>query len=81
MDTATTPQDPPLLRRPSARGNRFVARPVEASEEGAVLQRNVLRPSTDKQDRTTGRRHEIAGDLPEWDPLPPGELFLKRPSS
>lgn len=69
-----------LLRRPSSRSNRFVPRPEGSlPSDSAVLQRNILRPSpTTEGERTTSRQRVIAGDLPAWEPLPPGELFLKR---
>lgn len=74
--------DQMALRRPSARGNRFEPRPVDELAEPVVLQRNVLRASSSgSAEQQTSRRHEIAGDLPAWEPLPPGELFLKRPGS
>lgn len=82
MSMTPAPDDQVVLRRPSARGNRFVPRPVEQAEEPVVLQRNVLRASSSgSAEHQTGRRHVIAGDLPDWEPLPPGELFLKRPVS
>lgn len=74
--------NPPALRRPSARGGHFVARSGTTSPSGgAVLERNVLRSAANSKDRVTARRHEIAGDLPAWEPLPPGELRLRRPSA
>lgn len=80
MDTPA-PVDQPVLRRPSTRGNRFTPRPLDEPDEQVILQRNVLRPTASKADRQTRRERVIAGDLPEWEPLPPGELFLKRPGT
>ena len=75
-----TGDEPPALRRPSARSAKFTprdTRPPAAAD--AVLQRNVLRSAAGgKGERQTSRRHVIAGDLPAWEPLPPGELFLSR---
>lgn len=69
------------LRRPSANTRRFVPRTETPDEQSAViLQRNVLRASVKPPKPQTDRKRVIAGDLPEWDPLPPGELFVKRPS-
>ncbi|QGF23380.1 hypothetical protein [Raineyella fluvialis] len=70
------------LRRPSTRLRQFTPRPEAAEEsDSVVLQRNVLRPNNaSATEHQTGRRHVVAGDLPDWEPLPPGELFLSRPS-
>lgn len=79
---SSPPEDlQPALRRPSARSNKFTPRELAPSRDGdiTVLQRNVLRSSAGGTvDRQTARRHVIAGDLPDWEPLPPGELFLSR---
>lgn len=72
--------DQPVLRRPSARTTKFTHRePVAAAADSVTLQRHVLRSSAAGDvDRQTSRKHVIAGDLPAWEPLPPGELFLSR---
>jgi len=31
-----------------------------------------------KVDRVTERRRKIIGDLPDWEPLPPGEIQVRR---
>lgn len=70
------------LRRPSTRMRQFAPRPVaDGEDEAVVLQRNVLRSAQGSAAKPqTDRRHVVAGDLPDWEPLPPGELFLKRPA-
>ncbi len=74
-----TDQDEPLLRRPSTRSAKFRPRPVPTSTTEVVLDRNVLRPSVADTKPQTQRRHEMVGDLPDWQPMPPGELPLRRP--
>ncbi|WP_281275608.1 hypothetical protein [[Pseudopropionibacterium] massiliense] len=43
------------------------------------MQHNVLRPGRGKDRPLTGRERLMAGDL-QWEPLPPGKLFVKRGS-
>lgn len=71
----------PPLRRPSAHLKHFEPRPAASpKEQPVVLERNVLRSqSRGKGDQQTRRQRIVAGDLPAWEPLPPGELFLSRP--
>lgn len=76
-DTVT--DEPQVLRRPSTYSRAFVARPVEQPD--VTLERNVLRPSTTNTKPQTKRQREMVGDLPDWAPMPPGELELKRPKS
>lgn len=67
----------PLVRRPSG-GTRaqFRKRPVQPAEASATDE--LLGTPKPKNDRVTERRREIAGELPEWEPLPPGELTFRR---
>ncbi|MGW6059929.1 hypothetical protein [Streptomyces sp. NPDC055189] len=32
-------------------------------------------------ERVTSRLRKIADELPDWEPLPPGETFVRRPGS
>ena len=75
----STEQEEPLLRRPSTRSAKFRPRPAPSSTAEVVLDRNVLRASVADTKPQTQRRHEMVGDLPDWQPLPPGELSLRRP--
>lgn len=43
-----------------------------------VIGRNWAAPQTDRKSSGLGRNRVIAGDLPDWAPLPPGELQIKR---
>lgn len=76
-----TDTDEPVLRRPSARTSKFHPRPISRSDSDVVLERNVLRSSLGDTKQQTQRRRELVGDLPDWHPLPPGELDLRRPGS
>ncbi len=64
------------VRRPVA--SRFVPRPADQTDETRLVRRNVLQATRSVQERATKRERLIAGDLPDWDPLPPGELLVKR---
>ncbi len=75
----TDDADEPVLRRPSSRTAKFRPRPVAEPGSDVVLDRNVLRASTGGSKPQTQRRHEMVGDLPDWQPMPPGELALRRP--
>ena len=65
------------VRRPRAAA-RLLPR-VEPVDSGVVVSRNVLHSSAARSAPTTSRERRIAGDLPDWEPLPPGELFVRRP--
>lgn len=67
------------VRRPRA-AQRLIPRELPA-DTGVVISRNVLRSSVTTAQAQTSRERRIAGDLPEWEPLPPGELFVTRPST
>jgi hypothetical protein len=76
-DPSTTPDDvPPIVRRTRS-GGKFTPRPPKA-EQGAIVSRNILASrATDRAQ--TSRERIVAGDLPDWDPLPPGEVRVQRP--
>ena len=75
---ASTPEQ--TVRRPA--GSRFVPRAPEAEAEAAgqdlLVQRSVLHSAHGKPKPLTQRERAIAGDLPDWEPMPPGELVVKR---
>ena len=84
MTDPTTPQsapgpEEPVLRRPSTHSRTFQPRLVPQSSSDVILDRNVLRSSAGDTKPQTQRRHEMVGDLPDWQPMPPGELPLRRP--
>lgn len=83
MSEPTTPpppeaDTPAVVRRPVA--SRFVPRGDTPAPGASLVQHNVLRPGRGKDRPLTGRERLMAGDLPEWEPLPPGKLFVKRGS-
>lgn len=70
-----------VVRR--TRRSPFVASSPEqvAQASGITVSRNWglgLRSSASKKDSGMTRNRKIAGDLPEWSPLPPGELSVDR---
>lgn len=77
--TAEEIDDAQALRRPSAHNARFQRRTTPQPTEEVVLDRNVLRAVSSDSKPQTQRRRELVGDLPDWEPLPPDELFLQRP--
>ncbi len=69
------PQTPPTIRRGRA-GERLRPR-QQPLPESVVVSRGVLGSKSSSKPQTT-RERRIAGDLPEWEPLPPGELRVHR---
>lgn len=69
--------DTPLVRRPAG-GTRaqFRKRPLPAAQQSGGDE--LLGKPKPKEGRITERRREIASELPEWEPLPPGELTFRR---
>lgn len=75
---AEPPPPPIMLRR--ARPSVFIA--PQPANEGQVLARDFsLRRGADKPKELT-RNRKIAGNLPVWDPAPPGEIKVvpRRPN-
>lgn len=52
--------------------------PPPPPTETTVISRQVLHPRASGTRPETSRERKIAGDLPQWEPLPPGELFVRR---
>ena len=73
----TEPEQELTVRRPRAAA-RLLPR-ESAPDPGVVVSRNVLRSNATAAAPTTDRERRIAGELPAWEPLPPGELFVRRP--
>jgi hypothetical protein len=68
--------DTVVIRR--ARTNRFLASPPPAPESGVVVGRGFLNSKAGTQKPQISRERKIAGDLPSWDPVPPGEVSVRR---
>lgn len=54
-----------------------------ADHAGLTVSRNWglgLRSANEKKDSGLTRNRRVAGDLPQWTPLPPGELSVQRGS-
>lgn len=73
--------DPVIVRR-TRRAPFMPPQPSQDSNTaGAIVSRNWgigLRSANAKKDSGLTRNRKIAGDLPEWSPLPPGELSVDR---
>lgn len=63
-----------VIRRGRSATRLLANEPAAAT---TVVSRNVLHSREPKRPETS-RERKIAGDLPEWEPLPPGELFVRR---
>ena len=70
-------QDAPGVRRGRTTG-RFHSRVVPESE-GVIVGRDLLKSQRGDRKPQTSRERAIAGDLPGWQPMPPGELHVRRP--
>ena len=69
--------DPVVVQRGRAAA-RLRPRPqADLPPDGVIVSRNVLGSRSDTRPQTS-RERKIAGDLPAWEPLPPGELVVRR---
>lgn len=71
-----TPEQPVITRRL----RRMVPRPAEEAPAPTVT-RDVLNASRSSVKPQTRRDRKLVGTLPDWDPLPPGELVVSKPRS
>ena len=82
-ESAPGSESPVVVRR--ARRTPF--RPPESNkkqESGVTVSRSWglgLRAANQRKDSGLTRNRKIAGDLPQWAPLPPGELAVIRTAS
>jgi len=69
---------PTFIRRPSP--VNMVPRPLEESADSplTVIRRDLLAPRTATTSVSIGRDRRIAGGLPDWSPVPPGEQMVTR---
>ena len=72
---ASVNTNPVVIRRTA----RMLPRELPVPEEGVTVSRNVLGSRAAVKPQTT-RSRRIAGELPDWEPLPPGELIVRRPA-
>ena len=78
-DSSPVAAEPVVVRRgqhPPASGPGF----EPPREETAVISRGILGVRDRDKRAQTSRERRVAGDLPSWEPLPPGELVVRRPS-
>lgn len=75
---AYTPEPPPIVLR-RARPAVFVA---PAPQENVVVSRDLSMNRGPSKQPALSRNRKIAGNLPAWDPAPPGEIRMapRRPS-
>lgn len=60
---------------PSPWSRAASAPPSPGAQESTSL---WARPVPSSQERATARARKMAEGLPAWDPLPPGEIIVKR---
>lgn len=77
-DAQQTPDLPVTIVRRTRSSGRFHTRPTPDTTE-VVVGRDLLKARRPSTGWTTKRERQIAGDLPDWEPLPPGELHVHRP--
>ena len=59
--------------------SRFIPRTEDPDQKtNRLVQRSVLHPTRNRPKPLTQRERLVAGDLPDWEPLPPGEIIVKR---
>lgn len=70
--------DLPVIRRRSR--TIFAARSADPKDADVVVSRGILSARSAKKPETS-RHRKVAGNLPAWEPLPPGEIVVRRSSS
>lgn len=76
MSVPMEDQVPPTIRRP---GRVRMLPPQEPTEDsGTVISRDLLGSRNRSSRSTLGTNRIIAGNLPDWDPTPPGEILIRR---
>jgi hypothetical protein len=71
-------QETAPVRRPT---KRFLPPPPPEQKETAAIARDFARGKRRDSSPKLGRKRKIAGDLPSWDPMPPGESLVVRRSA
>lgn len=68
-----------MVQRPGARRRpRFVPKPKREEDASFVERRNLLTATASTAKHQITRERKIAGNLPDWDPLPPSEILITR---
>lgn len=68
-----------MVQRPGARRRpRFVPKPKREEDASFVERRNLLTATASSAKHQITRERKIAGNLPDWDPLPPSEILITR---
>ena len=68
-----------MVQRPGARRRpRFVPKPKQEEDASFVERRNLLTATASTAKHQITRERKIAGNLPDWDPLPPSEILITR---
>lgn len=67
-----------VVRRPRSAGKFLPRTQPEGGSNDIVIGRSLMTARNRDLKPQTSRERRVAGDLPEWEPIPPGELFVKR---
>jgi len=70
---------PVIVRRVPRAAGKLLPRPTPPPKDDHVVARGLLQPRAAA--KKVVRQRAIAGDLPSWSPLPPGELTVRRPGA
>lgn len=71
-------QDLPQIRRRTR--TMFVPRAEDPNDVELIVSRGILNARQSKKPETS-RKRLIAGNLPGWEPMPPGESLVNRPAA
>lgn len=66
-----------FVRRVPRAAGKFSGRVETPQSEEQLVSRSILANKSTKKPQLS-RNHVIAGDLPDWEPLPPGEISVIR---
>ncbi|MBK6440865.1 MAG: hypothetical protein IPH27_11430 [Actinomycetales bacterium] len=80
VPTPTDSEPTPVIVRRRSSG-MFIPKPVSQSSQDEVIVARQLFMGRKDARPLNSRSRKIAGDLPTWEPLPPGELLVRRPGS
>lgn len=72
-------KQPTVITRRLRSEGKMSPRQVVTDEKQVIVSRGVMETRRDVKAQTS-RDRLVAGDLPDWEPMPPGELRVSRTS-
>lgn len=67
----------PVVRRLDPRSRMLSPEAPGAADNEVIIGRSLLSTQRDSKPQTS-RQRRIAGALPDWEPVPPGEIVVRR---